>query len=884
MTGRLAEKAASFLYLALALSAGLAWCTYVYWLALWYSSVDVAVLASAVPQMRDAVVLSYGFIAILGVAAYMMNLMIKIPWADREYPLVYSGDLLNPLLKNLSFHMLAFACLLVAAGALKTHGAQSISTNVPAAMQLLTLGSGTFIFAQWQPSFGFQVPTLAQVKEAGVAKYLSNIPDYVWNSAWETEGGGFGRGGLTYKTSEKLNILFFALTYCAWGTYAYWLVAHGASFDFVRDTIPTMRNFIVWSYFGIVVLGLLAYWLDLVVKIPWADRDYPLVNDGTHIAGVFRPLGLHMLAFGALLLVAGVMKTHGAQSISTHMREALVLLSFGVGSLAFSIWPPSLGFKVPASADRRSASQRSTQAVEAAPADNQPAEYSTPVEARPARQRFDSIFGMQAVKDKLLAPAQRILAERQAGAEAPGNGIMLHGEPGNGKTVFAEALAGELNVPFIQLTYGDVSSKWVGEMPRLVSNCFSYAKRHAPCVLFIDEIDSFIPSRDIASNNSEEAKITNTLLTEIVNLRDHAVVLMAATNFLDKLDNAATREGRFDYKVEITPPDEPARIGLIAQGVKKYAPGLAVDEADMLSVAKRWAGFSVSRLIAVTKALPEYARNAKVDRITHVDWMGALRSVQGRNGRVPQNTKGLNELVLDVDTREALRLVARRLTDVARIESLGGTLPNGTLFWGPAGTGKTAAARALAKECGWAFLSVAGPDLVADREKLTKLYREAKDIRPTIIFIDEADEVLRNRQYSATPDLTNRMLVLMDGADERIPDVVWIAATNHLEQIDPALLRAGRFTEKVQFAPPPSDQVPRHIANWLKAKKVALESGLDAFDLAAELDGQTIANIDGVLQYALNRAISRCEGKLLLVSKEDLDAGMRIVLESSTDT
>jgi transitional endoplasmic reticulum ATPase len=867
MTGRLMGKAASSLYLALAMSAGLAWCTYAYWLAL---------------QMRDTVVRSYGFIAVLGVAAHMMDLIIKIPWADREYPLIYSADLMAPLLKNLSFHMLAFGCLLLAAGALQTHGARSIGTHLPAAMQLLALGSATFIFARWQPSFGFKVPSLAQVKDAGMGKYLSNIPDYVWESALETEGGGFGRGGLAYRTSEKLNIMFFVLTYCAWGTYVYWLVAQAMSFDFVRDSIPTMRNFIVWSYFGFVMLGLLAYWLDLVVKIPWADRDYPLVNDGTHVARVFRPLGLHMLAFGALLLAAGVMKTHGAQSINTYLREVLMLLGLGGAALAFSIWPPSLGFKVPASNDRRGSGQRYTQAVEAAPADNQPPEYSTPVEARPARQRFDSIFGMQAVKDKLLAPAQKILAKRLPGTEAPGNGILLHGEPGNGKTVFAEALAGELNVPIIQLTYGDVSSKWVGEMPRLLSNCFAYAKRHAPCVLFIDEIDSFIPSRDIASNNSEEPKITNTLLTEIVNLRDHAVVLVAATNYLDKLDTAAIREGRFDHKVEITPPDEPARIGLIAQGVKKYAAGFTVDEADMISVARRWAGFSVSRLIAVTKALPEYARIAKVDRITHLDWMGALRAVQGRNGRVPQNTKGLNDLVLDVDTREALRLVASRLADVARIESLGGTLPNGTLFYGPAGTGKTAAARALAKESGWAFLSVAGPDLVADREKLTKLYREAKDIRPTIIFIDEADEVLRNRQYRTTPDLTNRMLVLMDGTDEKIPDVVWIAATNYPDQIDPALLRAGRFTEKVQFAPPPGDQIPRHIANWLKAKSVALEAGMDAFDLASKLDGQTIANIDGVLQYALNRAISRCEeGQLPLVNNGDLDAAMRVVLDSA---
>jgi transitional endoplasmic reticulum ATPase len=397
-------------------------------------------------------------------------------------------------------------------------------------------------------------------------------------------------------------------------------------------------------------------------------------------------------------------------------------------------------------------------------------------------------------------------------------------------------------------------------------------------VLFIDEVDSFIRSRDAGSNNSEDLKITNTLLTEIVNIRDHGVVLVAATNYLANLDAAAIREGRFDFKVEITAPDEVARVGLLQNGVKKYAQSLQVDQQAMLSVAKRWAGFSVSRLLAVAKALPEYARTNGKSAIGFDDWIATLRTVQGRKGQVPRESKPLKDLVLEPQTRDTLELIAGRLKDAHHIEEMGGTLPSGILFHGPSGTGKTAAARALALECGWAFLSIAGPDLVADRDKLAKIYAEAKDLRPTLVFIDEADDVLRNRQFSNTPDVVNRLLVLMDGSEEQIKDGVFIAATNHPDQADPALLRAGRFTEKVEFFPPPADQVPRSIAAWMKGRKVAFEAGLDAFEAADLLAGQTMATIEGVLQYALNRAIPRTQGEqVVIITAEDMSAALRVV-------
>jgi SpoVK/Ycf46/Vps4 family AAA+-type ATPase len=709
-------------------------------------------------------------------------------------------------------------------------------------------------------------------------KTLVNMPDAIFGSAlWSSDNH-------SVLATVLSKIYVGAMTVRGLLVLGFWLVElllGGALIGqlFGWGAWKTEEMFFPAAYtLAVSMLCFITQWFEVQMKVPRADPEFPLIADLRVVKQEMKLTALH--AAGCALLLAGLVHWSGGgfPKLAAGGSAAACLVT-GLAIFVYSRNMSGFGHVIPTE-EECDAAARAARARHSAEANNdqQKQDYTVPVKVRQARLKFADIFGMQAVKDKLFAPAQGILRDRAPDQEAPGNGILMHGEPGNGKTAFAEALAGQLDVPFIQMTYGDISSKWLGEMPRLLSISFAYAKEHAPCVLFIDEIDSFIRSRDSGSSNSEDLKITNTLLTEIVNLRDHKVVLVAATNFLNSLDAAAIREGRFDYKVEITPPDEIARIGLLESGTRKYSGSLTIDQDAMTSVAKRWAGFSVSRLLAVVKALPDYARDKGINTIGFDDWMGALRTVQGRNGRVPKNSKRLSELVLEPQTRDALNLVAGRLKDIERIESMGGTLPNGILFHGPSGTGKTAAARALAMECGWAFLSVAGPDLLADREKLTKLYAEAKDIRPTLIFIDEADDVLRSRQYSSTPDLVNRLLVLMDGTEEKIKDVAIVAATNHPEQIDPALLRAGRFTEKVEFFPPPADQIPRAVSAWMRGKKADFEAGLDAFGVGDLLAGQTMANVEGVLQYALNRAIPRTQkGQVVIVTKGDLESALSVV-------
>lgn len=492
---------------------------------------------------------------------------------------------------------------------------------------------------------------------------------------------------------------------------------------------------------------------------------------------------------------------------------------------------------------------------------------------------FKDIHGNTEIKARLLQAGQAIIARKNDGA-SPRNGILLSGEPGNGKTVFAEALAGELRLPLLKLTHSDVASQWVGERTSRIKRAFDQAIRSQPCALFIDEIDSFIPDRSSGhSSVKEDTDVVNSLLTLLVDIRKHKVLVIAATNHMDRLDSAAVREGRFDFKVEITPPDMEARIGLLAMGIRANMKGYSADEATIKNVAARWNGFSVKRILAVTEELPSYLQERNGGRqVTFDDFMAALRRVQGRRGSTPESAIPLDQLILSAESRESLDMLANRLRDPLRVERLGGSLPTGVLFYGPPGTGKTSVCKSLAKEVGWAFLPTSGAELARDPKGLQKLYDKAKELRPAIIFIDEADDLLRDRGYSNSTEATNKLLTIMDGSGDRVRDVLFVAATNNPDQIDSALLRGGRFTEKVGFELPRQEQMVQHIESWISKRNLGLAGDVSATRIAADLGAQSIANVDAVLQHAVNRAISRTSSDTVVLAYADVKAGITTVL------
>jgi transitional endoplasmic reticulum ATPase len=351
-------------------------------------------------------------------------------------------------------------------------------------------------------------------------------------------------------------------------------------------------------------------------------------------------------------------------------------------------------------------------------------------------------------------------------------------------------------------------------------------------VLLIDEIDSFLKPRDGSANvHSMDRNLVNTMLTEIVNLRGSKVILVAATNFIEQLDTAGIREGRFDFKIEVPPPDQKARVNLIGHSICKHLGPQTVARATAEALAGRWEGFSASRLTAFGSQLRDMHRAGEFSGVVTFDIaMMAMRLLQGRRGRLPENVKAVDDIIMPTASRNVLHDLAYRMRQVHRLEQIGGSLPRGLLFYRPPGTGKTQAAMALARTPGYAFLKTTGADLIARPDSWERLIREASDIRPVIVFVDEADDILADRRYSDVATLTNKILATLDGASGRIRDVIFIAATNHKDRIDPAALRGGRFSGKVRFDVPERADLERYVsaALWQIAKSVHL-NGLASY-------------------------------------------------------
>lgn len=468
--------------------------------------------------------------------------------------------------------------------------------------------------------------------------------------------------------------------------------------------------------------------------------------------------------------------------------------------------------------------------------------------AVPARFSLSDVHGMSVVTDQIVSALRKAST---ANDPSPKNGLLLYGPPGVGKTFLLECCAGEVGLPIVWLTIGGANSMWVGEKTKNVKQAFDDARAQAPCLLFIDEIDSFLVKREnIVNADSEAGLVVNTFLTELDSLRGSGVVVAGATNFVDRLDAASVREGRFDWKVFIPHPDSAAREALIREVLGKNS--MHLEDKAVAAFVQHWEGFSVARILAIVReACSQSPGEAlSIECVTQA-WMKVRGAPQSTHR---ENQPSIQDLILDDDLRTGLTGLARRMRNFVDIGIRGGTVPRGVLFYGPPGTGKTLAARALAKDSGWSVIALRGVDLMASPEKIDSAISEAIDYRPSIVFIDEADDVLADRSNSLAAPITNKLLQIIDGGDSKLNDVLFVAATNYPERLDPAMLRGGRFGLHLQFNRPSREMVSTFVQGWLSSKGVSEGVALTE-DVLNLLEGMTLADVREQLQLVLNSSL-----------------------------
>lgn len=185
-------------------------------------------------------------------------------------------------------------------------------------------------------------------------------------------------------------------------------------------------------------------------------------------------------------------------------------------------------------------------------------------ESAPATS-FNDIGGYDTVKNRLREAVIRPHHDPDGAYErfdvAPARGVLFHGPPGTGKTMFARALANALNRPFVELDQADLSHPHINRSPGLIKRLFREATANGG-VVFIDEADVLLSKRTSHNQHEEDRKITNTFLSALTN-QDTDYIVILTTNRLDHIDPAAIRNGRIDEKIKIDAPDPAARVAIL---------------------------------------------------------------------------------------------------------------------------------------------------------------------------------------------------------------------------------------------------------------------------------------------------------------------------------
>lgn len=181
--------------------------------------------------------------------------------------------------------------------------------------------------------------------------------------------------------------------------------------------------------------------------------------------------------------------------------------------------------------------------------------------------KWEDVGGLEDIKRVLKETIQWPLKYndlfKHAGA-TPSKGILLHGPPGTGKTLLAKAVASESEVNFISVKGPELMSKWVGESEKGVREVFKKARQASPCIIFFDEIDSVVPKRGMDSSSHVADRVISQFLTEMDGIEElKGIMVLAATNRPDIIDEALLRAGRFDFHFEIPVPKEAARLEIL---------------------------------------------------------------------------------------------------------------------------------------------------------------------------------------------------------------------------------------------------------------------------------------------------------------------------------
>jgi transitional endoplasmic reticulum ATPase len=512
-------------------------------------------------------------------------------------------------------------------------------------------------------------------------------------------------------------------------------------------------------------------------------------------------------------------------------------------------------------------------------------EYKAVDGQRRADVTYDDLGGMRdtidALREMVELPLRHPELFQRLGVDPP-KGVLLHGPPGTGKTLLARAVANESAAKFFLINGPEIMGSAYGESERHLREIFEQAAQAAPSIIFIDEIDSIAPKRGQVTGEAEKRLVAQLLtLLDGIEPRQNTVVI-AATNRPEAIDEALRRPGRFDREIVVGVPDEPGRreiLGIHTRGMP-LAPDVNLDDlarrtygfvgADLAALCREAALEAVRRIMPRINLAEQVIPTEILDALSVelADFDNALKRVQPSAMRevmveAPQirwdDIGGLDQ------ARDRLKEgVELPLKHPEAFRRLGIRPAKGFLLYGPPGTGKTLLAKAAARESEANFIATKSSDLLSkwygeSEQQIARLFNRARQVAPTIIFIDELDSLVPARggglgEPQVTERVVNTILAEMDGLEE-LQNVVVIGATNRPTLIDPALLRPGRFDELIYVGVP--DTAGRRRILAIHTEGMPLADDVDLEKIAQRTDRFTGADLEDLVRRAGLTALRR---------------------------
>src|SRR3984957_8265284 len=504
--------------------------------------------------------------------------------------------------------------------------------------------------------------------------------------------------------------------------------------------------------------------------------------------------------------------------------------------------------------------------------------------ARAPSVSYEDIGGLERevarVREIVELPLKYSRIFERLGILAP-KGVLLYGPPGTGKTLLARAVAAESRVHFIHLNGPEIMRKFYGESEAKLREVFEEAARHAPSILFIDEIDAVAPKRTEVVGEVEKRVVAQLLSLMDGFVARGQVIVIGATNIPEVLDPALRRPGRFDREIEIGVPNTQARLQILR--IHTRAMPLAAD-VDLPEIAEHSHGFVGADLEALCQEVGMIALRGFLSafpletdgiaaeelgslQVTRDDFLAGLKEVEPsatreffieKSSSTFSSLGGLNEVKRLLDG-----VVEHSHMRDEIYEQVGLAPPRGILLAGPSGTGKTAMARALSGEKQIPLIAIDGPQLYSkwlgeSERALREVFKKARRAAPCILFFDTIDAVAPKfgaEQFGS--DVYQRILSQLLREIDNLRDVkgvILVAATNRPERVEPALLRSGRFDYILPFANPDADD--RAAILKLCSRRIPLAPDVDMAELVSRTEGLTGSDIESLCKKATLLAIA----------------------------